>query len=142
MNTKTLRRVGLAGATAVLLVASFAHAAPSSSRTIDVEITDSNGSTNGTKETMHFNLALDGSNSTKVSMAAGDFSYRIEARSDGSNGSAVPVGLKLNRSDHRSGSPGRIDVDLNAAVPLGNRVVVATAARPDGTRIEIALRAH
>lgn len=140
MNTLTLRRVGLAAATSVILVASLAHAAPiPTPRTLDVEISDTSKQST---ETMKFLLAMDGTRPTKLSMAAGDFAYQLDARCDGVSAGALPITLKLFRGDHRSGSPGRIDLEVNVAVAVGTRTVVATATRPDGSHVELAVRAH
>jgi hypothetical protein len=137
---RTLRTVGIAGATSVVLIASLAHAAnPPATRTLDVEITDS---VKGATETTQFHFALDGTRSTKLSMASGDYGYLIESRLDAPASGAQPVGLKLVRSDKRTGSPGRMEIDLSVAVPVGARTIVANATRPDGSRVEIAVRVH
>lgn len=141
MNKLTLRRVGLAAASSVILVASLAHAAPTPHTpvTLDVEISDT---TKQSTETMKFLLAMDGNRATKLSLAAGDFAYQLDARCEGVSSGALPVTLKLFRGDHRSGSPGRIELEVNVSVAVGTRTVVATATRPDGTHVELAVRAH
>ena len=125
---------------AIVLGSSAAEGAASPTiRTLDIEVVDT---TKTGSETTHFALAIDGQRSTKLSVPAADLSYQLDARCESPAGGALPIELKLHRGDHRPASPLRVDVEFAVSVPVGVRTVVATAARPDGSKVEIAVRAH
>lgn len=117
-----------------------AHAAANDDiRTVDVEVLDLQ---KGTSETTKMTLALDGQRSSKLSLPIGDFQYQVDARCDQALSGHVPTTVKLRRYDMRPGSPGRLDVESGAAISPGVRTVIATVQRPDGSRVEVAVRVH
>jgi hypothetical protein len=108
-------------------------------RTLDVEVVDA---TKGASETTKMTVALDGQKSSKLSIPIGDFQYQIDARCDPALSGHVPTTVKLRRYDMRPGAPGRLDVESGAAISPGARMVIATVQRPDGSRVEVAVRVH
>lgn len=125
---------------AIILATSAAHgAAPPAIRTLEIEILDATKSTN---DTTRFALAIDGPKSTKLSVPAGDLSYQLDARCESPTAGMIPITISIHRGDHRPGSPLRLDFDSALSVPIGVRTVVVAAARPDGSKVEIAVRAH
>ncbi|MGZ3416437.1 MAG: hypothetical protein ACXWUG_06060 [Polyangiales bacterium] len=123
-----------------LLASGVAHAAANDDiRTVDVEVVDAQ---KGTTETTRMTVALDGQRSSKLSIPIGDYQYFVDARCEPALSGHVPTTIKVKRTDLRPGSPGRIDVESGAAVSPGVRTVVATVSRPDGSRIEVAIRIH
>jgi hypothetical protein len=117
-----------------------AHAAANEDvRTVDVEVIDLQ---KGASETTKMTVALDGTRSSKLSLPIGDFQDQIDARCDPALSGHVPTTVKLRRFDMRPGSPGRLDVESGAAVTPGVRTVIATVQRPDGSRVEVAVRVH
>ena len=125
---------------AVLLAATAAHAAPTPTvRTLDVEVTDA---AKGATDVTRFLLAFDGTKASHISLPIGDLGYHVSARCDLLANGALPITVGVHRTDNRPGSPAKIDVDLAVAIPVGVRTVIANAVRPDGSRIEVAIRAH
>jgi hypothetical protein len=112
-------------------------------RTLDIEIVDSG---KGAAETTKMTVALDGDRTSRLSLPIGDFTYDVKAHCDSalpaSSTGRVPTTIALHRFDHRPGAPGRIDVDAAAGLAPGNRTVIATIQRPDGSRVEVAIRIH
>jgi hypothetical protein len=117
-----------------------AHAAGNDEiRTLDVEVVDAQ---KGASETTRMTVALDGQRSSKLSIPIGEYQYAIDARCEPALSGHVPTSVKLRRLDLRPGAPGRLDVESGAAVSPGVRTVIATVMRPDGSRIEVAVRVH
>ena len=122
---------------AVLTVAASASGGTNTLvRTLDIDVVDA--SKTGTEST-RFVLALDGQKPAKMALSVGDLSYQIDARLESSS---AAVGLSIHRYDKRPGSPARVDLELSVSPPPGARTVVASALRPDGSKVELAVRLH
>lgn len=123
---------------AVLLAATAAHAAPTPTvRTLDVEVIDA---AKGATDVTRFSLVVDGTKSSHISLPIGDLGYHVNARCDPFANGVLPINVGVHRADPRPSSPARVDVDLAVAIPVGVRTIIANAVRPDGSRIEVAIR--
>lgn len=134
-----LPTLALVGTAAAGVAHGAATSSPNDPHLVDVEITDDASSK---PQTMRISLAVDAHGRSMVYLPVGDLNYSITAKVDppAHGETMVPTRLDVHRTDPHPGSPQRFDVAVDTALAIGARVTIATIARPDGTKIEIAAR--
>jgi hypothetical protein len=121
----------------VVVFAQGAAAAPTDlARTLELEVVEV---TKTSTETVRLALVLDGRGTSQLSLPIGGLFYTYRARIEGAQSGKVPATISLRRSDPKSNGGANIDVDAGATLASGVRTIVANVARPDGSRIELAL---